>query len=109
MSKFSIVFIGGFFLIISLLSFVNIIYSYYFNLYLNLDSYIPPLILSTILLIILITFKNKINIKVSIFNKILIVISGYIVLPTLIALPYYFSIYNISIIDIYFEAISGFT
>ena len=109
MSKFSLVFVGSFFLIISLLSFINIIYSYYFNLYLNLDSYIPPLILSTILLIILIIFKNKINIKVSIFNKILIVISGYIVLPTLIALPYYFSIYNISIIDSYFEAISGFT
>ena len=109
MSKFSLVFVGSFFLIISLLSFVNIIYSYYFNLYLNLDSYIPPLILSVILLIILITFKNKINIKVSVFNKILIVISGYIVLPTLIALPYYFSIYNISVIDSYFEAISGFT
>ena len=35
MSKFSLTYIGIFFLIISILSFFNILYSYYFNLYLN--------------------------------------------------------------------------
>jgi len=49
MSYFSLIYLGIFSLIISVLSFFNIIYSYYFNLYLNLDSYIYALILSLIL------------------------------------------------------------
>ena len=34
---------------------------------------------------------------------------GYIIFPLIISLPFYLSIYNISFIDCYFEAISGFT
>ena len=34
---------------------------------------------------------------------------GYLLLPLFIATPYYLSIYNISFLDAYFEAISGFT
>jgi len=43
MSKFSLTYLGGFSLLISILSFINIIYSNYFNLYLNIDSYIYSL------------------------------------------------------------------
>jgi len=53
--------------------------------------------------------KKKDNFKISIYHKILTVISGYFILPLLISLPFYLSIYNISFLDSYFESISGFT
>ena len=108
MSYFSFIYLGIFSLIISVLSFFNIIYSYYFNLYLNLNSYIYSLILSLLFGSIFL-IKKKDSYKASIYHKILTVISGYFILPIIISVPYYFSIYNISFLDSYFEAISGFT
>ena len=108
MSYFSLVFLGIFSLLISVLSFFNIIYSYYFNLYLNIDSYVYSLILSLFFGLIFL-FKKKDNYKVSIYHKILTVISGYFLIPLILSIPFFFSIYNISFLDSYFETISGFT
>ena len=108
MSHFSLLYIGIFTLLISILSFFNIIYSYYFNLYLNVDSYIITLIISAILGSFFV-IRKKGELKISIYKKILTVISGYLFLPLIISTPYYLSIYNISFLDCYFEAISGFT
>ena len=108
MSHFSLIYLGLFSLTITVLSFFNIIYSYYFNLYLNLNSYIYSLILSLILGLIFL-IKKKDNYKITIYHKILTVLSGYFILPLIISIPFYFSIYNISFLDSYFEAISGFT
>tara|TARA_X000000368_G_scaffold418733_1_gene419648 strand:+ start:2074 stop:3480 length:1407 start_codon:yes stop_codon:yes gene_type:complete len=108
MSYFSLFYLGIFSLIISILSFFNIIYSYYFNLYLNVDSYIYTLFISLILGFIFI-IKKKDNYKISIYQKILTVVSGYFILPLIISIPLFFSIYNISFLDSYFESISGFT
>jgi len=108
MSRFSLNYLGIFFILISFLSFFNIIYSYYFNLYLNIDTYIFTLFISLIIGAILL-FKKKIDKKITIYEKILIVVIGYILLPIIISIPYYLSIYNISLLDCYFEAISGFT
>ena len=108
MSRFSLVYLGSFFLLISILSFFNIIYSYYFNLHLNVNNYIYTLILSLIIGSTFI-FKKKDGIKISIFNKIFVVILGYLILPLIISIPYYLSLYNISFLNSYFESISGFT
>ena len=108
MSRFSFIFIGSFTLLISIFSFLNIIYSYYFNLYLNIDAYIYTLLISLFIGLIIL-FKKKNEFKISIYHKIITVFLGYLFLPILIALPYYLSIYNISFLDCYFEAISGFT
>ena len=72
MSYFSLVFLGIFSLLISVLSFFNIIYSYYFNLYLNIDSYVYSLILSLITGSIFL-FNKKDNYKVNIYHKIITV------------------------------------
>jgi trk system potassium uptake protein TrkH len=37
------------------------------------------------------------------------VITGYFLLPLILSIPFYFSIYNISFLDSFFETISGFT
>ena len=108
MNYFSLLYLGIFFLIISVLSFFNIIYSYYFNLYLSIDSYIYSLILSLLLGLIFL-FKKKDNNKISVYHKIITVILGYFLIPLILSIPYYLSIYNISFLDSYFESISGFT
>ncbi len=101
-------YLSFFFGLISILSFFNIIYSYYFNLYLNLDTYYLSLFLSSILAILL--YKLKISPKkTSIFQKILTVFLGYILLPLILSIPFYLSIYNLTFINSFFEAVSGFT
>ena len=108
MSYFSLIYLGIFSLIISILSFFNIIYSYYFNLYLSIDSYLYSLIFSLLFGLIFL-FKRKDNYKINIYQKILTVILGYFLLPLILSIPFYLSIYNISFLDSYFETISGFT
>ena len=108
MTRFSLTYLGLFLLLLSVLSFFNIIYSYYFNLYLNIDAYIYTLIIS---LFLGSTFliKKKIDGKISIYTKILTVIIGYFILPLIISIPYYLSIYNVSFLNCFFESVSGFT
>ncbi len=108
MSRFSLNYLGIFFVLISILSFFNIINSYYFNLYLNIDTYIYTSLISSLIGVPFLIIK-KIDKKIKIYEKILIVIIGYIFLPLIISIPYYLSIYNISFLNCYFEAISGFT
>ncbi|WP_248289233.1 potassium transporter TrkG [Candidatus Pelagibacter ubique] len=53
---------------------------------------------------------KKDNVKKStIYQKILTIFLGYFFLPLLISIPFYFSIYNLTFVNSYFEAISGFT
>ena len=48
-------------------------------------------------------FKKKDEKKITLFNKILIVISGYFLIPLILSIPYSLSIYNITFLDCYFE------
>ena len=101
-------YLSFFFLLISIFSFLNIIYSYYFNLYLNLNTYYFSLIISGIIGILFfkINYKDK---KPSIFEKILTVLLGYFLMPIVLAIPFYFSIYNLTFLNALFESVSGFT
>ncbi len=108
MVNFTYLYLGVFSIFISALSFLNILYCYYFKLYININSFIFIFIISLILGS-LIFFKKKDLKKISIYQKILTVILGYITLPILLSIPYYLIINNISFLDSYFEAISGFT
>ena len=103
-------YLSFFFLLISILSIFNVIYSYYFNLYLSLNNYYLSFIISFFLAI----FFYKINFgeqnkRVVIFDKILTVFLGYILLPIILSLPLYFSIYNLTFLNALFESFSGFT
>ena len=108
MVNFTQLYLGVFSLFTSIFSFLNIIYCYYFKLYLNINSFVFIFLVS-LLLGSLILFKNKDLKKVSIYQKILTVLLGYIFIPILLSIPYYLIINNISFLDSYFEAISGFT
>jgi len=108
MLLFRVKYLSFFFGLISILSFFNIIYSYYFNLYLNLNTYYFSLISSFIVAIIFYKIKSSEK-KPSIFEKILTVFLGYILLPLILSIPFYFSIYNLTFLNSFFESVSGFT
>ena len=109
MNIFSLKYFGIFFLIISFFSFFNIIYSYYFNLLNNLSSYIFTFSITLIIGLFFISFKKYKYEKINLFERILIVLTGYLILPATISLPYYLNIDSLGLINCYFEAISGFT
>ena len=108
MSFFRVKYLSFFFIVISFFSFFNIIYSYYFNLYLNLNTYYFSLIISAVIGIIFYKIKTDPK-KPSIFEKILTVLLGYILMPLILSIPFYLSIYNLSFLNSLFEAVSGFT
>ena len=108
MINFSIYYLRFFNILICILCFLNILYSYYFDLNLHVDSYFYTLIISFFPLFSFFFVKKNL-LKVSIFTKIFSVILGYILLPIFLALPYYLSIYNITFLNAYFESVSGFT
>ena len=101
-------YLSFFFGIVSILSFFNLIYSYYLNLYLNVDTYYFSLILSLIISILFYKVKTPEK-KPSIYKKILTVLLGYILIPLVLSIPFYFSIYDLTFINSFFESISGFT
>ena len=109
MTKFSAIYTSSFLFLISIFSFLNIIYSNYFDIFFNIENYIITFFISLILGGLLLFFKkNKVN-KITIYEKIFTVLLGYILFPLIISIPYYFGIKNIIFIDSYFEAVSGFT
>ena len=108
MINFTHLYLGIFSIFISVLSFLNILYCYYFKLFLNINNFVFIFIVSLFLGSI-IFFKNRNLKKISIFQKILTVILGYVSIPVILSIPYYLIITNISFVDSYFEAISGFT
>jgi len=108
MSLFRVKYLSFFFILVSIFSFFNIIYSYYFNLYLNLNTYYSSLIISALIAIFFYYLKS-IQKKPSIFEKILTVLLGYILLPLVLCIPFYLSIYNLTFLNAFFESVSGFT
>ena len=109
MNFIKLIYLSVFCGVISILSFFNIIYSYYLNLYLNLNTYVYTFVLSIFLSTVFYLIKKKDENKITIYAKILTIILGYFLLPLLISIPFYFSNYNLTFVNSYFEAISGFT
>ena len=101
MSIFSLKYFGIFFLLISFFSFFNIIYSYYFNLLINLGNYILTFAITLIIGLFFIIFKKYKFEKINLFERILIVLVGYLILPATISIPYYLNLENIGIINCY--------
>ena len=108
MSLFRVKYLSFFLGLISIFSFFNIIYSYYFNLYLNLNTYYFSLIISSILALVFYYIQSD-DKKPSIYEKILTVFFGYFLLPLILSIPFYFSIYNLTFFNSLFESVSGFT
>ena len=94
---------------LSFLAFVNIIYSSYFDYFLNIESYIITLIFSLILGIVLFFLGKNSSKKIDFYEQVSLVILIYLISAILIAIPYYLSNYQITLVDSLFEAYSGIT
>ena len=108
MSIFRLKYLSFFFIVISFFFFLNILYSYYFNLYSNLNTYFIGFIISVFIALIFYKIKST-DQKPSIFKKLITVFLGYILMPLILSLPFYFSNYNLTYLNAFFEAVSGFT
>ena len=94
---------------ISILAFVNILYSSYFNYFLNTDSYLYSLILSIVLGAIFYFIGKNSSKKIIFQEQLVLIILIYSLSSFLISIPIYFSIYQITFINSIFESISGLT
>ena len=109
MNYIKLIYLSVFYGIITILSFFNIVYCYYLNLYLNLNTYIYTFLISIFLTLLFYKLSGNDEKKTTIYEKILTILLGYFLLPLIISIPFYFSIYNLTFVNSYFEAISGFT
>ena len=94
---------------ISLSAFINILYSSYFDYFLNFESYVITLILSFTFGLIFYFFGKKNDKKIDFQEQLILVVLIYSVVSFLISLPYFIGNYKISFIDSIFEAFSGIT
>tara|TARA_B100000029_G_scaffold104366_1_gene94909 strand:+ start:2766 stop:4187 length:1422 start_codon:yes stop_codon:yes gene_type:complete len=102
-------FLGIYSLFVSIFSVLNILYSIYFDFTLNLKLYSFTLIISLIIGLVFTLVGQKHKRNISIIDQIILVVFSFFFIPSLISIPYFFSIYEISLIDAYFESVSGFT
>ena len=94
---------------ISILSFINILYSSYFDHYLNLNSYLLTLFVSLFFAFTFYFISKNSDKNIKFHEQLFLILIIYLFISLLISIPYYFSYYQISFIDSLFEAISGLT
>ena len=94
---------------ISILSFVNILYSSYFDHYLNLNSYLITLFVSLFFAFSFYIISKNAEKNIKFYEQLFLIFIVYFFSSLLISIPYYFSYYQISFIDSFFESASGLT
>ena len=102
-------YLGIFATLISIFSFLNILYSIYFNSVINLNSYIFSLCISLLLSILFLLIGKNSNKNISPSDQLILILVTFIFIPILISIPYLLSNNDMNFIDSYFESISGFT
>ena len=102
-------YLGLFCIPIGFLSFFNILYSSYFDYFLNFNSYIITLITSLIIGFLFYFFGRKSEKKINFYEQILLILLIYLASSLLVSIPYYLSNYQITFIDSLFESFSGIT
>jgi len=94
---------------VTFLSFFNIIYSSYFHYYLNLNSYLITLIISFLFGLAFYFIGKNAEKDIKFYEQLFLIFLVYFFISLLISIPYYFSHYQLTFIDSFFESISGLT
>ena len=84
-------FLGLFCFPISFLSFINILYSSYFDYYLSIDSYFTTLSISLLLGAAFLYYGKKSTKKINFIEQLFLIIIVYFLIALLIAIPFYLS------------------
>ena len=102
-------YLGLFCFPISILAFINILYSSYFDYFLSIDSYFTTLFLSLIVGLVLLFIGKKSKKRINFIEQLILIIFVYFLISLLISIPFYLSNYQVTFINSFFEAISGIT
>ncbi len=102
-------YLGLFFSPIIILAFFNILFSSYYNYFLNIDSYVAIFFISIFLSSSLVLIGRNCIKEINFLEQLVLMLLIFIFLPLLISIPFYLSNYNITFLNSYFESISGFT
>ena len=102
-------FLGLFCFPISFLSFVNILYSSYFDYFLSIDAYFTTLLISLIVGYGFLYYGRDSQKKINYIEQILLIIIVYFLTALLISIPFYLSNNQVTFINSFFESISGLT
>jgi trk system potassium uptake protein len=102
-------FLGINFLLVSFFSILNILYSIYFEFTIAANSYLFTFFISIILGILFFYIGRNEKKNISLIDQITFIGLSFVLVPFLISIPYIFSVYDIGILDSYFESVSGFT
>ena len=94
---------------ISILAFINILYSSYFDYFLSINSYVATLIVSFAIGSSLLFFGKKSEKRINFIEQLLLIILVYLIISFFIALPFYLGNYQVTFLNSLFEAISGTT
>ncbi len=94
---------------ISFLAFINILYASYFDYFLSINTYFITLIVSSISGLSFLYFGKNSNKNLNFFEQLILVLTTYIFIAFLIALPFYLSNYQVTFLNSIFESISGLT
>ena len=102
-------FLGIYSLLVSIFSVLNILYSIYFDFIIDLNSYLLTFIISLVIGFLFYYVGRNHSKDIALIEQIIFILLSFILIPCLISIPYIYSIYNISLLNSYFESVSGFT
>ena len=96
-------------LLVSLFSILNILYSIYFDFIIDLNSYLITFFISLIVGSLFYYVGRNHSKDITLTDQIIFIVLSFILIPFLISIPYVLSIYDIGLLNSYFESVSGFT
>ena len=94
---------------ISVLAFINILYSSYFDYFLSIDTYFITLVVSLSIGLILFYYGRKSPKNINFIEQLILIIFVYILIAILVSIPFYLSNYQVTFLNSIFESISGLT
>ena len=102
-------YLGLFSFPISILAFINILYSSYFDYFLSINSYVITLTFSFLIGSGLFLIGNKAIKRINFIEQLILIILVYLLISIFISLPFYLSNYQVTFLNSIFESISGLT
>ena len=102
-------FLGIYSLFVSFFSILNILYSIYFDFIIDLNSYLITFFISLIVGSFFYYVGRNHSKDITLTDQIIFIVLSFILIPFLISIPYVLSIYDIGLLNSYFESVSGFT
>ena len=94
---------------IGFLAFINILYASYFDYFLSINTYFLTLIISFVIGGGLFYFGKDSQKNVNFIEQLITIITTYFLISLLVALPFYFSNYQVTFLNAIFESVSGLT